>query len=188
MKRAKVLTADAAGRELAKVLRVAATKEDQLRDLVKERKGEIAALHKRARELMDIANGAPVQVELDTSDEGEDEPTAAPAVVAEVLKPARSAKRERQRAQEAAHADRAALDAAAAEPIVWRTESDGRVLGVARDGVVYAVVRRDSPGGGQFRWTQGHKARGNWRPTQDQAQSDADAHERERHAQRELTP
>lgn len=98
MSRPKVLTADAAGRELAKVLRVAATKEDQLRDLVKERKGEIAALHKRARELMDIANGAPVQVELDT--EGEDEPAAPAAVVAEVVAPPKKGKRKRNDAAE----------------------------------------------------------------------------------------
>ena len=65
----RALSPDRAGRELAKVLAVAARRREQLADLVKERKGEIAILDKRARELMDIANGAPVQVEIDTGDE-----------------------------------------------------------------------------------------------------------------------
>lgn len=100
MARAKVLTPEAAGRELAKVLRLAAQKDEQLKDLVKERKGEIAALHKRARELQSIVLGDAVQVELDTTDE-EAPPEAPPAQVAEVLG-RKSKRRERQDAQAAA--------------------------------------------------------------------------------------
>jgi hypothetical protein len=94
MTRPKVLTPDAAGRELAKVMRLAAQKDEQLRDLVKERKGEIAALHKRARELQGIVLGDAVQVELDTGDESE--PAAEPAPVAaaaETLTKARKRKK-----------------------------------------------------------------------------------------------
>lgn len=88
MKRPTVLTPDAAGRELAKVLRVIGREREQLADIVKERRGHIAALEKRARELVDIANGAAVQVELDTDEgEREEEPAAAPAVVASIVAP-----------------------------------------------------------------------------------------------------
>lgn len=80
---AKVLTPDAAGRELAKVLRLAAQKEEQLKDITKERKGEIAKLMKRARELQGIALGDAQQVELPT--EPDPEPEASPAAAAEVL-------------------------------------------------------------------------------------------------------
>lgn len=98
MTRHKVLTPDAAGRELAKVLRLAGQKEEQLKDVTKERRGEIAALHKRARELQGIVLGDAVQVELDTGGEEEGEPTAPPAQAAEVL--TRKGKRKRNDAAE----------------------------------------------------------------------------------------
>lgn len=75
----RVLTAEAAGRELAKVLRVTRREREKLADVTKEAKGRIAALEKRARELEDIANGAAVQVELDTGDD-EPAPTTAAAI------------------------------------------------------------------------------------------------------------
>jgi hypothetical protein len=79
---AKVLTPEAAGVELAKVLKVMRRETEQLAELTKERKGRIAALAKRARELESIVLGDAVQVELDTS---EPEPEAPPAVAAEVV-------------------------------------------------------------------------------------------------------
>lgn len=192
MTRPKILTPDAAGRELAKVLRFVARREEALKELVKERRGEIAALLKRARELESIALGEAQQVELDTgedlpgdgiSDGGRDARKAAEALTA-----ARSPRRERQKAQEAERAavvqgarDALGLDTITPEhPIAWRTEADGRVLGCAVDGVVYMVARRDSPGGGQYRWTRGHKARGPWVPFEADAKRDAERAERER--------
>lgn len=80
---AKVLTPEAAGHELAKVLKVARRKTEQLAELTKERKGELAALAKRARELESIVLGDAVQVELDTTEP--DEPEASPAQAAEAL-------------------------------------------------------------------------------------------------------
>jgi hypothetical protein len=68
----KILTPDKAGRELARVLDQHRREREDLAELVKERKGRIAALAKRAAELVDLANGrVPVQLEVDT---GEPEP------------------------------------------------------------------------------------------------------------------
>jgi hypothetical protein len=80
---AKVLSPEAAGHELAKVLKVMRRETEQLAEVVKERKGRIAALAKRARELESIALGDAVQVELPT--EPDPEPEASPDVAADVV-------------------------------------------------------------------------------------------------------
>jgi hypothetical protein len=63
----KPMTPEGAGRELAKVLDLVDREREALADVVKERKGRIARLEKRARELRDLATGRDgVQGELDT--------------------------------------------------------------------------------------------------------------------------
>lgn len=95
MSKPKVLTPDKAGRELAKVLDQARREREELADMTKAKRGRIAALEKRGRELMDIANGrVGVQVEMDTSgEEDEDAPGASDAATLSTLLEARGVSR-----------------------------------------------------------------------------------------------
>ena len=63
----KVLTQDAAGRELARVLVAVAKERGDLAAHTKTVKGRIAAMEERAAQLAAIANGEAQQVELDTT-------------------------------------------------------------------------------------------------------------------------
>jgi hypothetical protein len=60
------LDRDAAGRELARVLRIIGRRKEALAAYAKDERGAIAKLEERAAELALIADGAAIQEELDT--------------------------------------------------------------------------------------------------------------------------
>jgi hypothetical protein len=137
------------GRELAAVLDRIEREEADLKEETKDRRGRIAKLHRRVNELRDLLAGR------------SGEQLGVPGT----------------ETSEADRGEAAQAGAPTGEVLRWTEESDGRVLGQASDGIMYAV----KPHAGGWRWEQG-KRRGHTQPTVKDAQLAAEADDLERQA------